>query len=370
MTARPLSPVKLKKHTSSLAGWKTSSDSSHDNTNIPTPSETPSEFSNSRGASLPDLDNLESANMDETKAPGSSLRENVQPNAAEGSSIQNETKTQDAGDAKGKKGSCRKHSKGLKKASKRPKAKAEESSASENSPSSSSSSSSSESEESTEAVSSEEEEDLETIKKRKSKAKKAKKVKELKEKKKAKSRKHKEPSDEEDESETSDDSSSEEDGKRRKLKLKKKKKAKKHRKEVETSDSEEVEEDDPVARAQAHLKALKLRGYRRVNKGGLNSLNDKALKKGLKSKGKKKKRQVSLDRMHAYRQAYYRCGSADNIPVGAPKWTLSGWTNYGTAQYTTTSLRRLLKTLMPTSMINMYSPSEGSLIGKTSIRRQ
>lgn len=299
MTARPSRPVKLKTHTSSLTVWKTSSDSSHDNTTIPTPSETPPQFPHSRGAITPDLENLESTNMDETTAAGSSLREDVKLDTAEGSTIQNESKTQDNGNAKGKKSSCRKHSKRLKKVNKRSKTKVEDSSTGEKSSSSSSSSSSSESEGSTEAESSEEEEDPETIKKWKSKAKKAKRMKELKEKKKAKLRKYKEPSDEEDESEASNESSSEEEEKRRKLKVKKKKKAKKHRKEVESSDSEEEEEDDPVARAQAHLKALKLRGYRRLNKGGLNSLNDKALRKGLKSKGKKKKRQVSLDRLLA-----------------------------------------------------------------------
>ena len=290
MTARPDNLAKLKTHTSSLAGWKTSSDSSHDNTAIPTPSETPPQFPNSRATSLPDLENLESAEMDETKATGSSLREDVPPNAAEGSGLPNETKSQDNGDAKGKKSSCRKHAKGHKKSSKRSKAKVEETSSSESSSSSSSSSSSTESEESTEAESSEEEEeDVDTTKKRKSKAKKVRKLKELKEKKKAKSRKHKEPSDEEDESDSSDTSSSEEEDKRRKLKSKKKK-SKKHRKVAESSESEDDDGDDSVALTQAHLKALKLRGYRRVNKGGLNSLNDRASKKGLKSKGKKKKR--------------------------------------------------------------------------------
>ena len=299
MPARASDIAKLKTHTSFLAGWKTSSDSSHDNTTVPTPSETPPQLPNSRTTSLPDLENLSITNMDESKATGSSLREDVPPNSAEGSGAQVETKTQDSGDAKVKKGPCRKHLKGHKKANKRSKVKLEESSSSESSSSSSSKSSSTESEESTEGESSDEEEDTDAAKKRKSKAKRAKKLKELKEKKKAKSRKHKELSDEEEVSESSNESSSEEEDKRRKLKSKKKKKLRKHRKEVESSDSEEEDEDESESRARVHLKALKLRGYRRVNKGGLASLNDRGLKKNSKSKGKKKKRLVRLSYVHA-----------------------------------------------------------------------
>lgn len=282
----PLSPIK--NYISSSAVYKASSDLS---TPGFTPSETPPQIFSSGLSELSDSEKLGSSKMDDAKGEGSKAKDGGEAPVIDNTTTQDKTKTQEAGDSKTKKVSCRKHSKTPAKPKKRSKAKAEASS-SDSSSSSGDSSGSSESEDSTDSESSSEE-DAQAAKKRKAKAKKAKK---LKEKRKAKSRKGKEPIEEEDESGSSDDSSSEEEDKRKKSKSRKKRRSKKSKKEAEESESEE-DPSDPLAIAKAQLNALKLRGsLGRRGRGGRLQLDDRLLKKSLssKAKGKRKKRQVDI----------------------------------------------------------------------------
>lgn len=285
-------PVKLTTHFNSLsAGFKTASDSSShpdaENTSPPTftPSETPPQIPSPILIEFPDLENLESAKMEESKDGAAPVNEEAKAIVTGNSATQTETKMQDPGDLKVKKAVCRKHNKASKKSKKKSKAKAEASSSSEDS-SSSSSSSSSGLEESTESESSSEE-DSDVIRKKKQKAKKAKK---LKEKKKAKLRKHKEASEEDSDAESSDESSSEEEEKKKKFKSKKSRRSKKHRKEEESSEEEEDPADPLAGITKAHM--LNFRRMGRRARGGHIALDNRIRKKSLgsKSKGKKKKR--------------------------------------------------------------------------------
>ena len=274
--------------------WNTISDSSGhpDNTSSPTftPSETPPNPPLLTGKEgLQDL--TKSTAMDELKAEASNNTNNGQSTAIDDAAVPTEPKKQDSTDGKKKKGTCHKHCKGSKKYSKKASKPRKDVSSSDSSISDSSSSSS-DSEESTESDSSSEE-DEDAKKKRRSKAKKAKK---LKEKKKAKSKKSNAITEEESDDETSDDSSSEEDKKRRKAKSKKKRRAKKSRKEAQTSEEEE-ELDDPLAQARAHYSALRIgRSGLRRSRVGRAALDDRDLKKALKtkSKGKKAKRYAEM----------------------------------------------------------------------------
>lgn len=277
----PLRPIK--NYISSPAVYKTTSDPS---TPDFTPSETPPQIPSSGPSEPSDSEKLGSSKMDDAQGEGSKTKDGGEAPVVDNTTAQDKPKTQEVGDSKAKKASCRKHSKAPK-PKKRSKAKAEASS-SDSSSSSDDSSGSSESEDSTDSESSSEE-DTQAAKKRKAKAKKAKK---LKEKKKAKSRKAKEPIEEEDESSSSDDSSSEEEDKKKKSKSRKKRRSKKSKKEVVDSESEE-DPSDPLAIAKAQLNALKLRGsLGRRGRGGRLQLDDRLLKKSLssKAKGKKKKR--------------------------------------------------------------------------------
>ncbi|KAL8895658.1 MAG: hypothetical protein Q9207_008073 [Kuettlingeria erythrocarpa] len=238
--------------------------------------------------------------MEDTKAEGSGAKEDTQPITTEDTSTQKDGKPKDAGEIKVKKAVCRKHPKAHKR-SKKSKAKEDTSSESESSSSSSGSSSdscSSESEES-ETSSSSSEEDAEAARKRKVKAKKARKLKERK-KEKAKSKKHKESTEKESESDSSDESESEEETKKKKSKSKKKRKAKKSKREAEDSASEDEVDSDGLARAKAQIRVLGIRRRGgRAARGGRAQIDDEALKKALKGKGKdkgkKKKRGSKVD---------------------------------------------------------------------------
>lgn len=280
----PFSPIK--NYISSSAVYKTAFDPS---TPDFTPSETPPQIPSSGPSELSDSEKLGSSKMDDAKGEGSKTNDGGEAPVVDNTTTQDKTKTQEVGDSKMKKVSCRKHSKTPGKPKKRSKGKVEDSS-SDSSSSSDDSSGSSESEDFTDSESSSEE-DAQAAKKRKAKAKKAKK---LKEKKKAKSRKGKELIEEEDESGTSDDSSSEEEDRKKKSKSRKKRRSRKSKKEAEESESEE-DPSDPLAIAKAQLNALKLRGsLGRRGRGGRLQLDDRLLKKSLRAKGKKKKRQVGL----------------------------------------------------------------------------
>ncbi|KAL8760811.1 MAG: hypothetical protein Q9184_003015 [Pyrenodesmia sp. 2 TL-2023] len=304
MTTRPSKPRKLTAHSQyyRTAGWKTSpGSSSHpDTTSTPafTPAETPPQNANSQSNDLPDLSHLDSQNMEETKAEGSAAKEDAQPVTTEDTSSPKDNKPKDAGETKMKKAVCRKHPKSHKR-SKKSKPKEDTTSESESSSSSSSSSSSdsssSESEESETSTSSSEE-DAEAARKRKLKAKKARKLKERK-KEKAKSKKHKDHTEEDSDSDSSEESKSEEETKKKKSKSKKKRKSKKSRKDVEESASEDGDDIDGLARAKAQMRALGIR--RRGGRGARAQIDDEALTKALKGKGKdkgkKKKRGSKVD---------------------------------------------------------------------------
>lgn len=306
-------------HFSSLsAGHKLASDSSShpdpENTYTPsfTSSRTPSQVPSSEIADLADLENIDGAKMDAPNDGASKAKEEAQPVMTDNSGTQTEAKLQDPGDVKVKKSVCKRHSKGSKKSKRRSKAKEEPSSSSDNS-SSTESSSSSESEETTDSDSSSEE-DIEAARKRKLKLKKAKK---LKEKKKAKSRKHKEASEEGSSDESSDESSSEEEGKKKRSKSKKSRRSKKHRKEDKDSETEE-NADDPLALVRAQVNALNLRrSHGRRPRGGRLPVDDRLLKRSLrsKSKGKKKKRYAKARSFGAFANSSCRGSKVDFVRV-------------------------------------------------------
>ncbi|KAI4169410.1 MAG: hypothetical protein LQ343_005714 [Gyalolechia ehrenbergii] len=303
MTAQPSNSYKpTPRSRYQPAGWKVTPDSSShpDTSSSPafTPAETPPQNPNHQSTDLPDLSNLDSRTMEDTKAEGAGAKDDAHPINTQDPTSQSETKAKDAGEKKIKKAICRKHSKSHK-SSKKSKAKEDtssESGSSSSSSSSSSESSSSESEQS-EASSSSSEEDAEAARRRKIKAKKARK---LKERKKAKSRKHKESTEEESDAESSDESETEEEVKKKKSKSRKKRRSKKSRKEEIESTSEDADEDDSLARARAQLRSF---GFRRRGgrgaKGGRAQVDDEALRKALKGKSKdkvkKKKRGSKVD---------------------------------------------------------------------------
>ncbi|KAL8765370.1 MAG: hypothetical protein Q9194_006586 [Teloschistes cf. exilis] len=300
MTARSSRTTNLTAHLPNrFASWKTSSDDS--STPAFTPAETPPQNPNSRTNDLPDLTELHSQTMDETKQEGTASTEDAQPPSTENVTSPSDGKSKDAGEVKTKKAACkRKHLKNPKVSKKSKKDESSsESSSSSSSSNSSSESSSSESAES-ESSSSSSEEDTEAAKKRKVKAKKARKLRERK--KAGKSKKHKEESSEdESESESSEESSSEEEVRKKKSKSRKKRRSKKSKKEPEESESEEAEDEDAdtLARARAQLRSLGIR--RRGGRGGRagwSQIDEKTLKKALKAnkskeKDKKKKKRGS-----------------------------------------------------------------------------